>query len=625
MPALDGLLGLAVLGVLLFHAGHLVGGFLGVDLFFTLSGFLITSLLLAEGAQVGRIGLGGFWARRARRLLPALAVVLVAVAFYAWFLADPDELVRIRGDALATIGYVANWREVFAGQDYWLLFLGASPLQHTWSLAIEEQFYLVWPLVVSGLLVVTGRRRLPAVLLGVSLVLAAGSAWLMSALDEPGEHTRTYYGTDTRAAAILLGVSLAAFLALRGPVRSLAARVALEVAAVAGVVLLALAWINADGRSDYLYDAGFLALAVAATAVIAGAAHPRPSVVGRALSFPPLRWVGLVSYGAYLWHWPVFVVLDDGSTSLSGWGLVAARLAVTFAIAAASYVLLERPIRHGALTPRQWLVAAPTTAAVVVTALLLATSGSIPGATEPSAPVQADSMDVAMGVASAAPPDAERVMVVGNSVGTYLGRGLREITFERPAAVANFAVPACTFPPGAGRLRGFDGVIGFDAADCTSYWPTAVGGFQPDLVLLALADPGAYDVEYDGTFLHACTPEYGDRYYRGLREAIDVLSAGGARVAVVAPAYTAPVMNAGAAEAGVERTDCVNDMNRMVAAADPRAAYIDLNHFVCPDGLRSCKAEIDGVELRPDGVHYDGEGARLVGRWILEQARAATY
>src|SRR5437762_2587142 len=150
-PALDGLRGLAVAAVLLFHGDHLRGGFLGVDAFFVLSGFLITSLLLTEARDRGGIALGAFWARRARRLLPALACVLAAVALYAWLLAKPDELATIRGDALATIGYFANWRSIFTSRDYWALFRSPSPLEHTWSLAIEEQFYLAWPLVVAAL------------------------------------------------------------------------------------------------------------------------------------------------------------------------------------------------------------------------------------------------------------------------------------------------------------------------------------------------------------------------------------------------------------------------------------------------------------------------------------------
>ena len=145
---MDGVRGVAVVAVLLFHAGKLRGGYLGVDLFFVLSGYLITSLLLAESSTSGRVNLFGFWARRARRLLPALLLVVAFVGLYSAVIADPGELHRIRGDALATLAYVANWRFVFGGFDYFALFSSPSPLNHTWSLAIEEQFYVVWPLLV---------------------------------------------------------------------------------------------------------------------------------------------------------------------------------------------------------------------------------------------------------------------------------------------------------------------------------------------------------------------------------------------------------------------------------------------------------------------------------------------
>ena len=171
-PALDGLRGVAVAGVLLFHGGHLAGGFLGVDAFFVLSGFLITTLLLAEARSRGRIALGAFWGRRARRLLPALVCVLAAVALYAAVWAKPDELATIRGDALATIGYFANWRAIATSRDYWALFRNPSPLDHTWSLAIEEQFYLVWPLLVAVLIRGCRVRVAARRVLSISVVLA---------------------------------------------------------------------------------------------------------------------------------------------------------------------------------------------------------------------------------------------------------------------------------------------------------------------------------------------------------------------------------------------------------------------------------------------------------------------
>src|SRR4051794_2930819 len=207
VDALDGLRGVAVLGVLAFHLGHLRGGFLGVDLFFVLSGFLITSLLLAEWRRDGRIALGAFWARRARRLLPAVLVLIAAIAAYAATNPPSVAMHALRGDALATLAYVANWHAIVADHSYWELFSVPSLLAHTWSLAIEEQLYVVWPLIVVVALRF-GRRAL----LFTALGLGVASAIAMIVLHGDGDPTsRVYFGTDTRAAAVLFGAALAAW------------------------------------------------------------------------------------------------------------------------------------------------------------------------------------------------------------------------------------------------------------------------------------------------------------------------------------------------------------------------------------------------------------------------------
>src|SRR3954451_14568507 len=201
-PALDGIRALAVIAVMLFHAGntYATAGFIGVDVFLVLSGFLITTLLLRELASTGGVAFGAFWMRRARRLLPALILVLVAVALFGAFVATDDEALGLRGDLLGSLFYVQNWRFVISGASYFTQFGSPSPLRHMWSLAIEEQWYLIWPLLLCGSRAIP-RRNLRLVT-AVILALAAGSAVLMAALyDQGGDASRAYYGTDTRAQA----------------------------------------------------------------------------------------------------------------------------------------------------------------------------------------------------------------------------------------------------------------------------------------------------------------------------------------------------------------------------------------------------------------------------------------
>jgi peptidoglycan/LPS O-acetylase OafA/YrhL len=621
VPALDGIRGAAVAAVLLFHAGHLTGGFLGVDLFFVLSGFLITSLLVVEVRRTDHISLPAFWARRARRLLPALAGVLLGVAAYAWLLAPPAGLARIRGDALATAAYVANWRAVVSGQDYWDMFVSPSPLEHTWSLAIEEQFYVAWPLLLAGLVWWRARRRaagrapMAAWVLVLSTVLALASALAMALLHDPGDPSRVYFGADTRAASILVGAALAAVLQLRGPVRSPAVRWALEGAGILGVGVLAFAWTQVSGRSDALYRGGMFVTAVATAAVIAAVVHPRQGVLGRALSFLPLRALGLISYGVYLWHWPVYVVLDADRTDLSGWPLVALRIAATLVVATVSYIVVEQPIRRGALRPSQLKVLTPAVASLVVIAVVLGTGGARP---EPL-PAQAapDAVEPTLRTVAKAPPGTQRVMVVGNSVGYFLAEGMKALGPEAGVIVLNRAVPGCVFPPGVTGVRFPLGTL--PVVDCAETWAWDVARFRPDLVLFSLGNPGDGEVERDGRWLHPCTPEYDSWYERELREAVGLLSSWGAEVAIATAAY---VSGLDLPEFTFDRDDCVSRIDRIVAEEEPGATLVDVARYVCPTRT-TCRDEIDGVPLRPDFVHYRDESAALMADWVLGRMRAA--
>jgi peptidoglycan/LPS O-acetylase OafA/YrhL len=349
MPGIDGLRAVAVAAVFLYHANvsWMPGGFLGVDVFFVISGYLITSLLIAEFEDRGRIALGRFWAGRARRLLPAL-FALLAVCLVIGATVQRGKLVGLRGDALASIFYVANWRFIFDHESYFAQFGRPSLLRHLWSLAVEEQFYLLWPP-----LFLIGMRLLRRATLAALVALGAiGSTALMWALYQPGADTsRIFYGTDTRAAPLLVGVLLAfvwkpsAMPAWDGA----RARRRLDAASFVALAAVIYAFVAVHDYDQSIYRGGFLVLALCAALLLATIVHPA-GILGRALAHPVPRWLGERSYGIYLWHWPVLVFSRPGvDVHLPRGVLIPAQAAGTVLLAAVSYRYIERPVRTGSL------------------------------------------------------------------------------------------------------------------------------------------------------------------------------------------------------------------------------------------------------------------------------------
>ena len=628
-PALDGLRALAVGAVIAYHLSFAwaSGGFLGVDAFFVLSGFLITSLLLGEWRRFGTIKFRSFWIRRARRLLPALLLVLVAVAVYAATSVPADQLGQLRGDGLATLFYGANWRFIATGQSYFTLFTTASPLRHMWSLAIEEQFYLVWPLVTFACLgLVRGRRWLLAAVCGVG---AVASSLVMAAVYTPANPSRAYYGTDTRAQLLLIGGLLAVALARWSP-RAATTRATINVASIAGMAYCFWAWAEISDTASWMYRGGYFVFGVAVAAVITGVIQPSQPrfLLRRALSLPPVVWVGRISYGLYLWHWPVIVFVTPTRTGLDGWRLALLRVGLTLVIATLSFYIIELPIRSGRLLRgRRFGFALPTAFVGAGVAVVLATSGAAPLPPYLRGPTN-NVLAAASGKQTLLPPPGaartptpaapRRILLMGDSVAVSLLPGLEHVATERGLQVTSGAFAGCGLVTGSPLDPKGQPYPWSDA--CNNALPfiehRAIYLGRPDLVIWLSGAWDERDRIVDGRLVRLGTAR-GDRVVLGLIDAaVHRLTSNGARLVFVTTAAEPrgvpdlagdPIRN--------RRTAHLNAVLHRYAAAH-RIQIADLGALVCPKGP-PCPEVVDHLRLRPDGYHFDDTSSKWVARHLL--------
>ena len=643
---LDGLRGAAVIGVLAYHLGWLPGGFLGVSLFFTLSGFLITNLLLREREVAGRVRLGRFWAKRARRLLPAaLAGIGLAIVATA-AVGTADQLRALPGDVIGTAGYAANWRFVLAHDGYRAGFAAPSPLLHYWSLAIEEQLYIVLPLLVvlvaghqwvgrprvtrpagTGRLFVTrpagtgrlfvarsawtGRRALGWTLAGLMGVSAAATLLVGSRASD-----RVYFGTDTRMVELLAGALLASALGFPGTRAGHARRRWADRAGTGAALATAALWVTTQQSDGWLYRGGLWLVAVVSCGLIVGVCWGRLGALART---PVLTGAGRVSYGLYVYHWPVFVALDRSHTGLHGVALAFLRIGTTVALAVASYHWLELPIRQGRGPSAARLGAAlpVVLTGLIVSAVLvsgLASARAIaPRSSHPL--VLAPPAGGVAPVAAASPrPSLSRVLFMGDSL-------------------IQQAYP--TFADRLGREGVDSRVVGGNGQSLMTHggaWltelQTAVSSFDPDVVVLESCcgqfrfDPPMTGA--DGHPLAPSSPEFLQAWSDLASHASRIAASRGALVVWILGPPTRTNGWYGPIDGQVAD---INGVYRAVAACGPRAATIDWGQVGGPGGTYADilpDATGQPVQVRQsDGFHFTPAGIDALASVTLPSIASA--
>lgn len=616
LAALDGLRGLAVIAVLFFHAGKLQGGFLGVDLFFALSGFLITSLLLAEVEAKSRVDVVAFWGRRLRRLLPAVLLLLIAVTVITTVVATVPERAATLDDGPWAQAYVANWHAIAGHSDYWASFELPRMFGHLWSLAIEEQFYLVWPVLVAS--IAWRSRHVHRTVIVVCVVASLLSLWQMIRLFDPGDPTRVYIGTDTRVSSLLLGAMFAA-----APLRLLAIRLtsrlagAFTAAASAIAVVIGISWLLIDGpTSPWLFRGGLFAHSLLSALLVAGCAARPDAAVSRWIGWAPLRVTGELSYSLYLWHWPVYALLSEQRTAMSGWPLLGLRFAVSFAAAALSKRLVEDPIRFRAIWARGrrgvvtligvslgvaafWVVVPHPATAPAVFSLdqFTSTTAASPAAPSTSTATVAvptsvptlvpnsvtASTTIAATTTTTLLAPTTRVLMMGDSLAFDEWPAVAAAMYAGKIAIASYV------SPGAGLLD--------TKYNSTEFIDKAVVDFQPDLVL------------YQGSLWDFGTP---DEQRAAFQRFADVVLAQGARLALI----TIPPLRAD--QHNDQLTTLTGVMNE-VAEQHPGQVMV-LNSDGAWGPVFTQDVNGDKVpERKPDGAHVCPSGAAMYAVWLQSE------
>jgi peptidoglycan/LPS O-acetylase OafA/YrhL len=611
--------------VVAFHLGYLPGGWVGVDIFFVLSGYLITTILISHEGSLRR--LARFWGGRIRRLLPAVLTLLLVLSVYAWLGGPGLVPSQFRLPALATLFYQANWQEITAGHSYFAAYTAPSAVQHTWSLAIEEQYYLLWPLLLGLLVFLTGRRgirgRREALIASTVTLALLSAAWMGIAAHLFGAN-RAYLGTDTRAWELLLGGAAAL---LWPPGRAVSRRRSRNWNVLAGVgaVGVLAGILSTGGPPKWVWDGGLVGIAVCSALLIVGSVRAPDNPVARFLTLGPVRWLGIISYSLYLWHWPVIVLMTPTTTGLSGLALLVVRLAAMLAAACGSYYLIEHPLRTAdwsALTRRLHVPAVSFVSVGLVVMTVLIVGGTV-------GPRRAESAVVSMAtLPSPAPQDGQpqldlppatpahpyRVWILGDSVMNDASLGVKaalEATGEMNVVV-NSAFPGW----GLTTDRAWPG----DAE-------RTIATFHPQIVI------GTWS--WDDTEAATAPTLYRQRLAAALRQ---LLTPGNGVQAVVLlqfpqtgpPSATETSGSTGAWAKETRMQNAWDDAARRATAAFPgHALYLSTSQLFAPDGRFSTWFRTpSGSWIRArklDNTHFCPYGAAEFGALITKDLSAQLH
>ncbi|GED08021.1 acyltransferase family protein [Cellulosimicrobium cellulans] len=621
-PAVDGLRGIAIASVLLYHTNWSPRGLFGVDVFFVISGFLITLLLLRELGRTGRIDLGSFFAKRVKRLVPGLLVTLAVVLLLVWIWGTPQELRAAADKAVFSVLQIANWRQLTSGDAYWDQAGQISPLAHMWSLSITEQFYVVWPFVLLGLWFVCRRRPRAVVVALIGLALA--SAAVAPLMWDGSNSDRLYLGTETRAVGFVAGALMAAVVyartarriesGVRGEPTAAARFGVTTVSVVSLAAVLAASVLTTSYHEPWLYQGGIAAVALAA-AVFTASLCSEANMLSRFFAARAFTSFGRVSYTVYLLHLPVYWFLIASGRGIEPLGLFVVGGGVTWLVALVLHHGLTERLR---LAP--WRVSRAVPALGIACAVVLVAGVYGPGVKD----AQLSSTDVLV-------TDADRdftlepghaggrpvVLTLGDSLANDVATMLVEHG-TGSFAVVDGGVGGCGIFEPDGKVRASSGYEWTDQARCASWrtsYPRLIESHQPDLVVVHTSWDAAEQLLGD-RWLEPRDREWADRYRAHLDQLVGWVAASAphAQIVLMTDRPTNGIIS------DPDQMRAFNDVMETYAAETSGVLLLDLHAALCPDGT-SCRSETEdgqGIYLEDD-VHLADDGMEFLVPWLERQ------